>query len=71
MQNENTEIRAMSPDLIRDYTNAFKRLATELVAGSSLPKGIKTAGDFIMYMQAGRDLGITLTEALNSLAFIN
>lgn len=71
MQNENTEIRAMSPDLIRDYTNAFKGLATELVAGSSLPKGIKTAGDFIMYMQAGRDLGITLTEALNSLAFIN
>jgi hypothetical protein len=56
MQNENTEIRAMSPDLIRDYTNAFKGLATELVAGSSLPKGIKTAGDFIMYMQAGRDL---------------
>ncbi len=68
MQNEITTI---NPSSIREYAEAFWKLADMLVGGNSLPKACKTKSDLVMYMQASKDLGLTLTEAFNSLAFIN
>lgn len=68
MQNE---ITAINPVSIREYAEAFWKLADMLVGGNSLPKACKTKSDLVMYMQASKDLGLTLTEAFNSLAFIN
>lgn len=66
-----TEITAITPSSIKEYAEAFGKMAEMLVGGNSLPKAIKTKSDLVMYMQASKDLGLTLTESFNSLAFIN
>lgn len=50
---------------------AYKTMANYFVDSKALPAGVQNAPQLVMVLQAGQDLGLTITEAMTSLAIIN
>lgn len=51
--------------------NTINVIATTLMKGGVLPKGIDTLPKMVVALQAGREIGLQPIEALNSLYFVN
>lgn len=49
----------------------IKTVATYFVESKALPKWVDNAGKLVMIMQAGRDLGLSVTNSMSGLAIIN
>ena len=66
---ETTMVRKAFIDL--QEFEKIKAVAEYFVTAKALPKWIDNAGKLVMIMQAGRDLGLSVTQSMSGLAIIN
>lgn len=66
-----TNNQPFNADLTLKNFDAFTKLAKTFMESDALPKTIKNEAQLVMILQAGADLGMTITASMQSLAFIH
>lgn len=67
-----TDQAIVRPEFLNmDDFGKMQQVANYFADAKAFPKGVDNAGKLVMIMQAGRDLGLTVTQSMSGLAIIN